>query len=392
MKQEVLSEIPAATPEPEYVFVETAAAWDLCLGELRSAPRFAVDIEANSLHAYREQICLIQISTETRDYIIDPLAGLDLAGLGGLLGDARVEKVFHAADYDMSLLKSLYGWDVRHHFDTMWAGRVLGFKKMGLAVVLEEMFGVTLVKKYQKANWGKRPLTAEQLSYARNDTHYLLPLRDALEKRLLEAGCLEEAREIFEGECLVEPMERIFDPESFWGVQGVRALSPRGQAIFRSLYIYRDEEARRRDMPPFKVVNDQMLLRIADEASRRREKEPLGSVPGVSDKLLERLGRHLHQAVARGRRDAPPKQPRRRPPRHPNSPGFAQRYEALLGWRKRKAKERGVESDVIMPRRTAMELAEKNPATDGDLEQIASLGPFRRKRYAGEILKTLRDC
>ena len=371
-----------------YQWIDQPESWARCLKALRAAKRFAVDLEANSLHAYREQICLIQVSTEAQDYIIDPLAGLDLSGFGALLADPSVEKVFHAVDYDLSLLKGLYGWEVRGLFDTMWAGRVLGCAKMGLAGFIEDVFGVELSKKHQKADWARRPLSPEMLEYAKNDTHYLLRLRDDLERRLHEAGLYEEAMEIFGSIVHVDPSERIFDPEAFWHIRGVRELPARGQAILRALFIFREEEARRRDTPPFKVINDGMLLRIAHYASQ--EKGPVESVPGISDKLLGRLGARLQQAVNQGRRDPLPKQPRRPAPRQ-SSPGFSQRYEALLEMRKRLARERGVESDVILARRTAVEIAEKHPRGEQDLEKIDSLGPYRRNLYAKDILQALEE-
>jgi len=372
----------------DYLWIDQPEAWARCLKALRAVKRFAVDLEANSLHAYREQICLIQVSTETQDYIIDPLAGLDLTEFGVLLANPAVEKVFHAADYDLSLLKSHYAWDVRNLFDTMWAGRVLGCAKMGLAGFIEEDFGVELSKKHQKADWARRPLSQEMLEYARNDTHYLLRLRDNLEQRLRDAGLYEEAMEIFGSIVHVEPSERIFDPDAFWHVRGVRELPPRGQAILRALFIFREDEARRRDTPPFKVINDGMLLRIAQYAAA--EKGPVENVPGISDKLLARLGVRLQQAISQGRHDPIPKPPRRPAPKQ-TSPGFSQRYEALLEMRKRLARERGVESDVILARRTAVEIAEKHPRGEEDLEKIASLGPYRRNLYAKEILQALEE-
>jgi ribonuclease D len=371
-----------------YLWIDQPESWADCLEALRAADRFAVDLEANSLHAYREQICLIQVSTEDQDYIIDPLAELDLSGFGALLADPSVEKVFHAADYDMALLKGLYGWEVRHLFDTMWAGRVLGCTKMGLVNFIEDVFGVKLCKKHQKADWARRPLSPDMLEYAKNDTHYLLRLRDDFEQRLREADAYEEAMEIFGSLVEVDPSERVFDPEAFWHIRGVRELPPRGQAILRALFVFREEEARRRDTPPFKVINDGMLLRISHQAAEG--KGPVENVPGVSDKLLGRLGSRLQQAVNQGRRDPLPKQPRRPAARH-SSPGFSQRYEALLEMRKRLARKRGVESDVILARRTAVEIAEKNPRGEADLEKIVSLGPYRRNLYAKDILQALEE-
>lgn len=373
----------------QYQLIADGAGWAACYEALRRAPRFAVDVEANSLHAYRERVCLLQFSTEDEDFIVDPLAGLDLSPLGGLLADPAVEKVFHSADYDLSLLKTQYNWTVCNLFDTMWAGRVLGFKKMGLAAVLEDLLGVCLSKKFQKANWARRPLPENWLDYASNDTRYLLPLRDRLAEQLEAAGRTEEALEIFAAGCEVEPIVRPFDADSFWTIQGVRALEPRAQAVFRALFVWREGEAKRRDVPPFKVINNQSLLLVARAAAEGEG--PLTRAPGVSDKTLARMGGGLQQAVEKGRKAPLPKPPKRGERRVSGKPGFLQRYDALLEWRKRAAQLRGVESDVIISRRAAKELAEKCPSTPEDLEGIQSLGPYRRTRYAGDILKVIKE-
>ena len=215
------------TNEVAYELVDTESAWKQCLKKLSKVSRMAVDIEANSLYAYREQVCLIQISTDTDNFILDPLAGISLEALGNLLNHPGIEKVFHAADYDLALLKSLNRWNVANLFDTMWAGRLLGFKKMGLAWFLETLYGIHLDKKHQKANWGQRPLTEEKLIYACNDTRYLLRMRDDLGRDLAQKGLEAEAREIFTDLCRSRVFKRSFDPEGFWKLPGRGPCRPR---------------------------------------------------------------------------------------------------------------------------------------------------------------------
>jgi ribonuclease D len=140
----------------------------------------AVDTESNSLHAYRERLCLVQFSTTKEDAIVDPLAVPDLAPLAGVLGDPKIQKVFHAAEYDLIVLNRDHGYPVVNIFDTMIAARVLGRPKVGLGNLLEEEFAIKLEKRYQRADWGERPLKQEMLEYARLDTHYLIALRDKL--------------------------------------------------------------------------------------------------------------------------------------------------------------------------------------------------------------------
>ncbi len=367
---------------PPYEWIDTAPAWSACLDVLRQSPRIAVDLEANSLYAYRERVCLIQISVPGHDYIVDPLAGFDFGELGALLADEHIEKVFHSSDYDFMLLKSEFDWEVRNLFDTMWAGRILGETKMGLASFLNTHFGVTVSKRHQKANWGQRPLPENRLEYAQMDTHYLLELRDLLAARLNEAGLMAEALEIFRNACHVVLPDRSFDPEGFWSLRGARDLPPAGLAILREVYAYREQKAKSRDLPVFKVMMNECLVALAREAPT--DLRALKSVKGLSSRLAEQEGGRILSIIRRARQASPPRRPVRKR-RH--APGVADRYKCLMEWRKGQAQERGVESDVIMTRNTMWEIAEKNPSCLEDLHTVSSLGPHRRELYGSIIIE-----
>ena len=165
--------------------------------DLSSQPRLAVDTESNSLHAYREQVCLIQFSTANTDYLVDPLALPDLSAIAPLFSNPGIEKVFHAVEYDQICLKRDFGITFVNIFDTMQAARILGYKQVGLDAMLAEKLDLILDKRYQKADWGERPLSPEMLNYARLDTHHLLDLRDSLQAELQQRGRWELACEEF---------------------------------------------------------------------------------------------------------------------------------------------------------------------------------------------------
>jgi len=369
-----------------FIYVDTPEAWEKCLSVLREQSRFAIDLEANSLYVYREQVCLIQISTEDLDFIVDPLVGLALDGLGELLADPRVEKIFHASEYDLILLKRDYDWDVCNLFDTMWAARILGYTSMGLAWFLNEHFGITVSKKHQKANWTKRPLTCAQLAYAQMDTHFLIPLRETLGEELRLQGKLEEAQEIFVRESRVRVPERIFDPEGFWSLRGARELSKQELAVLRELCIMRDEEAARRNQPPFKVLSSEMLCRLAKAAPTTMTE--LRDVKGVPPRAIDRMGSRLLQAIDIGRK-APLPQPPRRGPR--TEAAILDRFERLQQWRKLHAQERGVESDVVLTRDSMWEIARENPQTLEALSEVARLGPCLLELYGEHVLNLLQE-
>ena len=209
---------------------------------LRAQPVTALDTESNSFHVYRERVCLLQISTLTDDYVVDPLA-VDVRSLGEVLCDGR-EVVLHGADYDVRCLRREYGWRLRRLFDTMAAARRLGHPGLGLSAVVEAHFGVKLSKAFQRSDWGQRPLTPEQIAYAALDTHYLLPLHARLSAELASRGALEPARQEFAHIAAAEPRERIFDPEGYRRMKGARDLDAAGARILRALYLAREERAR----------------------------------------------------------------------------------------------------------------------------------------------------
>lgn len=371
---------------PSYELITTSARWQNCLAHLRDEPRLAVDLEANSMYAYREQVCLIQISTPAYDFIIDPLAGLELGGLGDLLANEEVEKVFHAAEYDALMIKREYGWTLAHLFDTMWAVRILGYPDVGLASLTHKLYHVNLDKRHQRANWCQRPLTAPQLAYAQQDTHYLLPLREHLAAELLAAGRWEEAQEIFREQCQVNPADNRFDPDSFWTINGVKTLSRQEQAVLRALYIFRDEEAQRRNYPLFKIFGNKTLLDLAQNVPRTLD--DLRAVSGMTAGQIQRYGQRLLQVIEQGQRAQPPSRPHRS--KGP-SDAVARRYEKLHLWRKERARARGVESDVILGRQALWEIARVHPQTAEDLLRIESLGPWRRQTYGSEILRVMSE-
>jgi ribonuclease D len=263
---------------------------------LRAVPVVALDTESNSFHVYRERVCLVQVSTPAGDWVLDPLA-VDLSTLGELLCDGR-ETVLHGADYDVRCLRREWGWRLPNLFDTMLAARRLGHAGLGLSAMVEASFGVRLSKAFQRSDWGRRPLTAEQLAYAALDTRYLLPLRERLVGELAARGALEEARREFARAATVEPRERVFDPEGFQRMKGARELPGQGLRVLRALWLAREERARAADRPPFKVLGDHTLLELARR--RPRTESALRAVPGITPSVLRRMGDAIQGAVAAG--------------------------------------------------------------------------------------------
>jgi ribonuclease D len=371
---------------PPHKLITTQPDWHLCLQKLQAESRLAIDLEANSMYAYREEVCLIQITIPGQDYIIDPLGVSDLSGLGDIIQDAQVEKVFHAAEYDLILLKRQFDWQLVNLFDTMWAARILGYQRYGLASMLETVYNVKLNKRYQKSNWCKRPLSPEQLTYAQHDTHHLLQLRDHLAQELIAAGRSEEAAETFAEQTQVKLSNNKFTPDDFWSISGAFDLTRQQQAVLKVLTIYRDQEARQRNQPLFKIFHDKTLLGLAQ--TMPSSTAAMRDIYGMSAGQTRRYGRQLLNIITKGLRAPHPPFPKRtkRPPE-----AAMNRYDKLHTWRKQTASKRGVESDVIISRAALWAIALKNPQNKAELEQIDEVGAWRCQAYAQDILSVLRN-
>lgn len=245
------------------IVIETQPRLHALVEDLAQAPYIAVDTESNSFYAYFERVCLIQISTEEQDYIVDPIAIPDLKPLESLLSSPHCEKIFHAASNDILGLKRDFQFTFSNIFDTAIAAKLLGYNRLGLANILEEHFEVHLNKKWQRHDWGKRPLKEEHLDYARMDTHYLIPLRHRLEAELRSLELWDTALEAFVKACDQETHARPFQPGGFIQIHGARSLDPIGKRILKALYLFRENEARKRDRAPFRILSNETLLRLA---------------------------------------------------------------------------------------------------------------------------------
>lgn len=239
------------------------------LKELDAAERVALDTEADSLHSYREKLCLLQISFRTvvgidksgfgrRDLIVDPLSNIDLAPLSAALEQKEI--VLHGADYDLRLLRRGLNFTAPRIFDTVIAARLLGIREFGLAALVKRYFGVELGKASQKANWGRRPLPARMVDYAINDTRYLLPLAERLESQLREYDRLDWLRQSCQRAIEQAAVDRVRDEDELWRIRGSASLSGRAATVLRALWLWREKEAEAADRPPFYVLQNHELV------------------------------------------------------------------------------------------------------------------------------------
>lgn len=373
-------------------WIATPSVIEMLREHMECETLIAVDTESDSLFAYFEKVCLMQISTLEMDYIIDPLAlsaANGIAPLMPLFADEQVEKVFHAAMYDILCLKRDYRFEFRNIFDTMIAARILGWKNVGLGSILQERFGVLLNKKMQRANWGRRPLTAEQIDYAAKDTHYLIALHDLQINELERLGRLEEAREEFDRLTRVQATVKNFNPDAYWNITGAKDMDQIELGVLRELFRFRDRQARKEDRPVFKVLSDHTMLSLA--TIRPCTLQDLSSIYGVSDLAVQRYGHAILDAIDAGRTVPQTTAPCLPLPAQSLIDNDARmRFAKLKDWRKQRAISRGVDPDVIVSNDVLSATARKNPQTMDSLVAESDLGPWKLQAYGEEILEVLR--
>ena len=303
--------------------------------------RIALDTEADSLHSYFEKLCLIQISTEHENILVDPLAGFSLQPLYEALAKRRL--VLHGADYDLRMLHRGGQFAATDIFDTMIAARLCGYQELGLAALVAKHFGVKLSKASQKANWALRPLSNQMIEYAINDTKYLLPLAEILEAELLRLNRWEWFSESCDRMIASAGEPRGRDETKAWRIPGTAALSPRAQSVLRVLWYWRDVEARSWDRPPFHVMSNEDIVRIAESAVEGKA----FSTPRMSNRRRKSfeiiLALALH--IPEGEWPVPTRSTRRRPSREQT-----ERFEHLRSIRDKVAADLGLDSSIVAPR------------------------------------------
>ncbi len=387
-----------AQPDISPILVYSPKSYAQMLTHLREHQLVALDTESDSLYRYYPKICLIQLSVGARDdnsdptgivdYLVDPLRLNDLSALGETLATPGIEVIMHAAENDMLLLYRNFGFTFPKIFDTQLAARILGWKQVGLAAILEAQFGLVSDKRMQRTNWGKRPLTPEQITYAQMDTHYLPILRERLIAELKERKRWEEALNAFAQLSRVDYSTRQVEERTFWSMKSVRDVPSDRLNVLQALWQWREAEARHQNRPPFKIVGDLALQEMAKQLPA--DPNALRHIPDLGAGQVERYAAALLRTIQEGQRHPQP-----RPPEYEARPELMldraamARFDALRKWRSDTARERDVQPDIVLPNSTLLTIAQRNPATEAELAAIPELGDWKVQTYGPHILATL---
>ncbi len=361
------------------------------LEHLAAQPRLALDTESDPFHRYYEKICLLQISSDTEDFFFDPLEHGLPDPIRALFTDRERTIVMHGADYDVRALKHSFGLALVRVVDTGLCAQFLGRTNTGLKALLEEELSVVIDKGEQRSDWGRRPLTDEQLRYARQDTMHLLELADRLLEKLDALG----RRHWLEEECASlltrEPVEKVFDPDAWRKIKGAKSLQKRGRQVLASLYRWREAVAQEADRPAFRVLRSEAMVRLATQIDRQgritpKQLKATKIVPNWIDRerVLEAIEAGLEGPVpdARGPR-------KRGAPGIPHTSKSKARLEALKKGRVEWAKALGMDPGFLVSSAVLESIAKRGPEDEGALSAVGGMTRWRMEAIGPAILSAL---
>lgn len=354
-----------------------AAVVQACL----AAPWIALDTESNSMHAYRERCCLIQINAGGAIFVLDPLAlGAEaVSGLRAPLEDPSRTVWLHGGEYDCAVMRRDFAIQLRGVFDSQQAAAMLGWDRTGYGGVVERLLGIALAKDFAQEDWAKRPVDPGALQYAVDDVVHLPAVGEQLRALVAEAGLAEETA------IACAAVEEAtwgggYDPGGFWRVKGARELPRPCLPVLAALWAWRDGVARDMDRPPGRVLNNEVLLALC--------RKPIVTWAqlkhaGVKGSLLADRGEALLACLRQAN-----SQPGEVPPpvKHREvAPEEEEREKRLKDWRRTEAERRQVSLQAVLPARALEHL--KRYGAD-DLAAAPQLGAKRIALY-GDKLRTL---
>lgn len=373
--------------------ITDASGLERVIDDLLQAPRIALDIESDGFYNYRDRVCIVTLSSEERDYVVDTLAlNGEAILMQALLDRPDVPVLMHSGQNDVLALKRDYEMNFALVHDTAVAAMLLGLQQTGLAALSEAYLGMKLEKELQRHDWSRRPIERDHVQYLINDTRHLFKLHDLIEDELRKHELLDEYRLECDAVAQSEPRKREFDPERFRRIKGHGDLSDQQRGVLQAVYAWRNEVAERLDRAPFRIMGDSTLLDIARKLPR--DTAGLEGIRGVGEWILRDHAREIIQAVEKGASSPTGLRPPRRKPTaqvQRLDPHQRDRLGRLKRWREKEAERRGVGLQAILPTAVLKDLVVDPPSGVSELGEVPRIGRSRAQRYGDEIMKILSN-
>lgn len=373
-----------------YTYIDTQSGLNDVVKRFKKADRIAIDTEADSLHNYLPKVCLIQACCDDEQFIIDPLADIDIKPLLQVLREKPL--IFHGGDYDLRMLKDSYGLEIKADiFDTMLAGKILGFERLGLAALVEKFCGIKLSKEGQKSDWSKRPITEKLLIYASNDTRFLFEITDRLEALLKESGRADWHRELCAHLKETAYTEKEAEVEE-WRIKGATLFDSSKLRVLKSLWYWREKEAEKINQPVFKIMHNKAMLSLSKNYPITTKNE------AASKSFLKKYTKKksfidgLHEAISAGLSEAPENWPekmkrKRRKPVQDSTKYVGQLRDACREY----ANAENIPVSIFASRQILERVIRENPATEKDLIEKCEMMKWQAELMLPIVKNVFKD-
>ena len=370
-----------------YKFIDSDAELKNVSDDLLRQKIIGVDLEADSMYCFKEKICLIQVATAEQAFLIDPFEIKEISPFLRVLEDKDIIKVFHGADFDIRSLDRDYQTKVNNLFDTEIASRFFGTKERGLAALLKRNFNVNADKKYQKADWSKRPLKKGMIEYSVEDVAYLTKLYDIIHQKLVTTGRLSWAEEEFQIQSRVR-YENNHALPLFKKFKGAGKIDNRSLAVLENLLQVRLSIAQKKDRPLFKILSNPSLLTMAHEKPVTIDQ--MLKIRAISQKQANMYGNLCVEAIVKAmelEHKALPSYPKTRRPR--KDVDVQNRIKRLKKMREKLSVSIGIEPGFLLNNALIGAIAFQKPATLKNLLKIENVRHWQVEAIGENIIASL---
>lgn len=356
-----------------FSYIHNTEALESLVQRLETVEAFAVDTEGDSLHHYFEKVCLIQITTNGSNFLVDPLADIDLARLLEVLSEKQI--ILHDANHDLRMMRNSFQFRPKGKiFDTMLAAQLLGYKRLGLVAMVEIVFGVSLSKKGQKSDWSRRPLKDMQLQYAIDDTRFLEPLAAKLRQALQQKGRLAWHAESCLNMIQNTESDTVRDSEKIWRIKGWQALSRRELLFLKAIWHWRESQAKKADLPSFKVMGNSKIIELASWTCSNPHKR-LVDGPSLPRHIRGARFRTLLKSIKEAKNTPKSQWPSHRIPSKGRAlpPVTEKKLTKLKTQCAHLGKDLGLAPSIVAPKASLVSIVRERPQTIDELMSKSSL-------------------
>jgi len=373
-----------------YKFIETELELENICDNLLKEKIIGVDLEADSMHCFKEKICLIQIATAKQAFLIDPFELKEISAFLKVLENHDIIKIFHGADFDIRSLDRDYQTRVNNLFDTEIACRFLGIKERGLGALLKRYFTVDSNKKYQKANWSKRPFNQGMVEYSVMDVAFLTKLHEIIFQQLVDKGRLSWAKEDFEIQEEVRYEDNHQSP-LFKKFKGAGKIEKRSLAVLENLLQLRMQIAEKKDQPLFKIMSNSSLMVMAEE--KPATVDQILKIRALSPRQSDMYGKPCVEVIMKAmelEQDKLPLYPKSKRPKRDVK--VQKMIKQLKKMREKLSSSMGMEPGFLLNNAAISSIALTRPDTPENLLKIEKIRRWQVDTIGNDIISTLGYC